>query len=188
MARVMFDLDGVLRNWNGSWRRVFKTKHGYYPKVEPVWDGPWMALEKAGYKDPKKLLFEDWAYEITAGAAPYSQAKLVIYTLKEMKHSIIIITDQFSDAAKIGTLTWLANYRIIPDELYFTREKHTVKADYYIDDNDENLLKLVTYRPSSTVVRILRPWNEQTDYQGTSILTIKKLTQYVELINGKHTN
>lgn len=188
MSRVCIDIDGVLRDWMNSWLRIFEQKHGYRPDIKPVWEGPWLALEEAGYEDPKKLLFVEWGWDVTANAEPYPQAKQTIRAMKNKGHTIIIATDQPTDETKAGTLAWLSKHFILPDELVFTSRKYEVEADFYIDDNDRNIFKLALHRPDSHIVRILRPWNKKFNYSGLPILTIKKLMEYVELVNGEHPN
>ena len=185
MSRVMFDIDGVLRNWGDSWRRIFEQKHGYRPKVTSAWEGPFLALEEVGYLNPEGILFTQWGWDITANAEPYPQAKQAIKAIRDAGHTIIIATDQPTDETKSGTLAWLAKHMIIPDELVFTDKKYEVDAEFYIDDNDRNIFKLALHRPDSNIVRILRPWNEKFTYEGLPIWTIKKLSQYVELVNGE---
>lgn len=185
MSRVMFDIDGVLRDWSGSWSRIFEQKYGYSPKIRLMWEGPFLALEEAGCVDPKKLLFVEWGWDITANAEPYPGAKQAIKAIRDAGHTIILATDQPTKETKSGTLAWLSKHMIIPDELVFTANKYEVDAEFYIDDNDRNIFKLALHRPDSNIVRILRPWNEKYTYKGLPIWTIKKLSQYVELVNGE---
>lgn len=42
----------------------------------------------------------------------------------------------------------------------FCKNKSVVKADLYVDDNDENLVELAT-NTRAFVVRRIRPWNHQ---------------------------
>jgi len=185
MSRVMFDIDGVLRDWAGSWLRIFEQKHGYRPEVRSIWEGPFLALEEVGYLNPEGILFTQWGWDITANAEPYPQAKQSIKAIRDAGHTIIIVTDQPTDETKSGTLAWLSKHMILPDELVFTNKKYEVDAEFYIDDNDRNIFKLALHKPDSNIVRILRPWNEKYAYEGLPIWTIKKLSQYVELVNGE---
>ena len=182
----MFDVDGVLRDWTSSWLRIFEQKHGYRPDVKPVWEGPLLALEEAGYLNPEHLLFTQWGWDVTANAEPYPQAKQTVRAIKDEGHTVVVVTDQPTDETKAGTLAWLSKHFILPDELVFTNKKYEVDADFYIDDNDRNIFKLALHRPDSSIVRILRPWNEKFHYDGLPIQTVKKLSQYAELVNGKH--
>ena len=57
MARVYFDIDGVLRNWNDAWRDKFRQKFDVMPPPPTVWEAPFQAAREVGHTKPSDLFF-----------------------------------------------------------------------------------------------------------------------------------
>lgn len=184
MARVMFDLDGVLRDWTGRWTYLWEKAYGEHPGETTFWGFLYVVGKSQGLDEAAmhKLLFEDWGWDITANAKPFLAAHSVVVQLQEAGHRVVIVTDQPTSQTRSGTLAWLSKHYILPDELHFTNGKHRVVADYYIEDYDHNLFMLALSRPKSTVVRMLQPWNARHDYSQFGIKTVKNLQEYAKLI------
>jgi hypothetical protein len=180
----MFDLDGVLRNFELSWRikfaEVFKTP---IPLPSPYWHYMYDMVKSQGVDDPFEFYFMQHGEDIMADAEPYECAYDVISELQFLDHDIIIATDQPTRETRLGTLKWLNKHAIVPDELIFTSNKNHIDADWYIEDKQENLLNLMGLQltlPWIYVVGIRRAWNSLDDIEG--IIAIDNIQEYVELI------
>jgi len=127
--------------------------------------------------------FMQHGHDITANAEVFPGAHAAIRDLQFLGHHVIIATDQPTVETRLGTLKWLYDHAITPDELLFTSDKTDVDADWYIDDRQEHLLALVN-SPSLpwyvNIVGIDRPWNKLEEIEG--ILAVNDVTEYVELI------
>lgn len=184
--RVMFDLDGVLRNYDLAWRMKFAD---HFKTTIPLPSGHWShmrdMLETQGV--PKShaddFYFNQHGYDITSQAEPFDGACEAVMGLQMMGHEIIIATDQPTLETRLGTLKWLYKYVIVPDELIFTKNKTDAIADWYIEDKQETLEKLIEYRDRSydfEIVGIRRPWNNLDVLDGIHI--VDTVSDYVKLI------
>lgn len=184
--RIMFDLDGVLRNFDGSWRRKFAEYFNVsMPPPSPYWTYMMDMLESKGVPrdDTFDFYFKEHGYDITSKAEPFDDAYGSVAMLQFLGHHIIIATDQPTIQTRLGTLQWLHDQAIIPDELVFTKDKTLIHANWYIDDKQENLIHLNGLRlavPGVKVVGINRPYNDLDNLQG--IRQVETASDYVELI------
>lgn len=152
---IALDVDGVLRDFNGSLDRVYRKwnpTHG--PSIEPYeWD---LSASYPECVDINKFAFVEHAKEIFSEAEPYPGAVHFANRLYR-DHNVVITTMQF-EAMRPVLLDWLQRHRIPYHSLMFTREKYLVDADVLIDDNPEFLMDWVreTGKPA---IQMLRSWN-----------------------------
>lgn len=184
--RVMFDLDGVIRDFSSGYRFLWNQNFGYDPGGAADWEHPYKIGAKEGLtrEETKKLILDTWGYQIMTISLPYAGAYGVFHEIHAMPEiETVIATAQYSENAKAGTLRWLSDYDIIPDILMFTRYKHTAYADIYIDDKPQNVYDLTELAPifGHTVVCLRQPWNiEITEVPGGHI--IHNLSEYVDIV------
>ena len=91
MARVMLDIDGVLRDFATGWRRKWEHRFGYYP--EPSTN--WTYLEEVGASvgmssgRTRNLIFVEWGYEIMSKSPAHYGAWRTVDALKHRGHHIV---------------------------------------------------------------------------------------------------
>jgi len=192
MARVGFDLDGVLYNFGDSVKRYLDHigqghiwKSG--PTPTPFWD-----------------FYKDWMNEETG--EPWTSAQFVelcnagadagfIFTgparegaveavrrVAELGHEIIIITDrQFGTTPKSShnnTYEWLEAHGIEFDELVFSADKTCVPTDMFVEDKLENYDALVAAGTNTFLIN--RAWNIVDG--GDSRMRINDVSQYADFV------
>jgi len=183
--RIMLDLDGVLRDLVGNWRRMWTAKFGE-PQCDP---SSWRQFAQAGAavgmdeEETYRLLFDEWGYELTSSALPYPGAVGCVRNLRKAGHWVVIGTDQRTENMRFGTVSWLAFFRVPFDELVFTSDKATIEADVYVEDRPETLLALKRQMPGRLVVRMRRPWNQCLAGDGR-IPAIDRLEELWGLMEG----
>lgn len=160
--RLGIDLDGVVANFNIGWvDRYNETFEAGLQEAQIVsWDSP---LDLTHFDDMEQ--FWDWAQEgkstIFRSLPPYEGALETLRALGE-RHRIVIVSSKF-DWAIPDTLAWIAQHRIVAQEIHFVWDKWTVDCDVFLEDAPHNLEVLPVKRPQSVICRMVRPWNEPTE-------------------------
>lgn len=183
MVRVMFDIDGVLRDFATGWRRKWEHRFGYYPEMSTDWE----FLEHEGIRvgmssgRTRNLIFVEWGYEIMSTSPAHYGAWRTVDALKRRGHHIIFATANTTRETLRGTLVWIADMGLLPNEIMFTKNKWEAKADYYLEDRHTTLVTLADRLPDKVIVGIKRPWN--SIYDIPDIEKITNVEQYVGIID-----
>jgi len=154
--RLAIDLDGVVVDWDGGFRRVWNATHPDHqiPLQSRTWESP---FEDTGLSH---TAFWKWIddEEIYADlpAVPMSLRALDVLTAYD--HEITFITNRHQRAERL-TDRWLRE-RHVWHPVIHTADKTVHEADVYVDDNNDNLAAYVKAHPTKTIVRVVRPWNE----------------------------
>lgn len=164
MARVGFDLDGVLYNFGDSVKRYLDaTDRGHIWKSGPTETPFWDFYKDWGW-DSKQFVEmcndgADAGY-IFCGPARENAVEAV-ERVARLGHEIIIITDrQFGTTPKSShdnTTEWLAQHGIEYDELVFSANKTCVPTDFFVEDKLENYDALVAAGTNTFLIN--RAWN-----------------------------
>lgn len=151
--RIGIDLDGVVHDFVGAYRRFLRSFVGHrHTMPEPTrWD-----------------FYEDWnvtkadflAHLNTEGAVfdgkPYPGAIGALDQLRDAGHSIHIVTHRPASQVRT-TCDWLEKWSVPYDTLTFAEDKTIAKVDVFLEDNVENYEAL---RAAGVQAFLLdRPWN-----------------------------
>lgn len=160
--RLGIDLDGVVAAFNAGWIALHNAEFGgsLHPEMVTMWDG---LHELAGFAD----MGEFWRWAQGSGERPSVFRHLepipgALETLRELDtagHDVVILTSKPRWAVP-DTLHWLADQRVPTTEVHVVDRKHSIECDVYLDDAPYVLPALVRHRPTATVCRFVRPWND----------------------------
>lgn len=164
MARVGFDLDGVLYNFGDSVKRYLDaTDRGHIWKSGPTETPFWDFYKDWGW-DSKQFveMCNDGADAGYIFCGPTREnAVEAVERVARLGHEIIIITDrQFGTTPKSShdnTTEWLAQHGIEYDELVFSANKTCVPTDFFVEDKLENYDALVAAGTNTFLIN--RAWN-----------------------------
>ncbi len=188
MARVGFDLDGVLYKFTKAFvSHVNKCKphlNAGDPDAEaPVWD--WFEswpMSRQEFLDEMDCatgaldLF--WYGELYERDIPKQ-----IRRLQEEGHTVHVVTHRFSKSghftAESGTNFWLMGNGIFPDSITFSKDKTVVQTDYFLEDNLDNYRALL--KAGVDVWLVDRPYNQLPDHNGwvARVNTTKEFVDYI---------
>ncbi len=160
--RLGIDLDGVVANFNVGWiDRYNESFEAGLREAEIVsWDSP---LDLTHFDDMEQ--FWAWAQEgkttVFRSLPPYEGALETLAALAQ-RHRIVIVSSKF-DWAIPDTLAWIAQHRIVAQEIHFVWDKWTVPCDVYLEDAPHNLEVLPDKCPGALVCRMVRPWNQPVE-------------------------
>jgi len=163
MARVGFDMDGVLYDFEDA-LRDYMTEQGYLNPM-PV-ATQWQFGEQWGLTD---LEFKAWCEEALLEGNLFDRDKQFPGAIEQLQrvrdagHEIILITARnfgHMNTVKRQTIDWLERYGVPYDELHFLpgRRKAEVQVDYFIDDNVDNFKRMNAAAVRSFLCT--RPYNE----------------------------
>lgn len=171
------DCDGVLRDFTGKTSEVYHREYPdhRYPANESDWTtfsmSPLFDLGQGIYD----FAFRKFAKEIYTTAPAYDNASNFLKKLKELGHTVVIVTSQPNDICKDATLYWLEKNNMINDGIIFSDNKGEVNVDILLDDYDKNLNSIKS--ANKIPVCFDRPWNQ--DWEG---LRIKSYEEFIKLI------
>ena len=184
MAKVMFDIDGVLRDFSTGWRDMVAEVYGKRPPPSASWD----FLEEYGKRElgmtPAQFrhwLFAKNGYNVMRNSPAYPGAVDAWNKIRAAGHYIIVITHQDTLQTMDGTFRWLSDRHMIPDMLKFSNVKWC-DADFYIEDKHSELEKLADLVNcwSTTVVGVRRIWNDPDGIEG--VRAVDSVAEYPAII------
>ncbi len=163
--RLGIDLDGVVCDFNAGWMRLHMAEFGseLHPEMVVTWNN---LHELGGFADMES--FWRWAQgnadrpSIFRHLEPYPDAIETLQRLREVGHDVIVVTAKPRWAIP-DTLRWIADHDLPTNEIHIRFRKYVVDCDVYLDDSPIVLPELVEHRPSATVCRMIRPWNEPVE-------------------------
>jgi 5'(3')-deoxyribonucleotidase len=182
--RLGIDLDGVVADFNRGWIEAYNDRFDarLAPEMVTSWDSP---LELTHFPDMDA--FWSWARDHGGSSVfrflePYPDAIDVLRRLNRDGHDVVVLTAK-PDWAVHDTLEWIADHRIPTREIHFTRSKHRVACDAYLEDAPHQLALLAAHRaPEATVCRFVRPWNEPV---GQTV-DVHDWSEFHALVEGLH--
>lgn len=128
------------------------------------------------FRNPKALISPDeWKKHVNILRKKYPECR------------IVISTHQYSSAAKLATIEWLDEHKIIYDDLIFTDQKHFFDGHFLLDDKVETIKKF--HLPHDNKIGVLF-FNQRSNgwyfkdgsYQG-QFPVAKTLKNFREIIN-----
>lgn len=154
---VGVDLDGVIADFDGGWRRAYAVWYGKEVRdLTEEWD------DNARLTFGSQAEFFAWVGDVPGfwqDLAPVPGALGALRELRKQGHQIRFITAR-PEWARSQTLRWLIANGQPSDELHFTGEKWRVPAHIYIDDSPAVLADLKEAK-APYVIRFARPWNKK---------------------------
>ncbi len=192
---IMLDVDGVLRDFNHSWKATWREWTGERAVSDPTsWRQIAEAAKYLGLPEQEALdyIFREKGFEVMAEAEPYPCAMSFVNFLKSCDHRVIIGTHQMTPETRAGTRAWLSRTGIGPlaDLIVFTGVKASIVADVYIDDRVETLLDLQQRRPLSLILAPNRPWNQRLGRMKSvhrPVVAYDDLYEIASIFKGKGT-
>lgn len=170
-TRVLLDLDGVIRDFVKSVKKVYKREypdhaikevvsrelHNYFPIGERI----------------NEFIKDKFGEEILLNAPEYPGA---IDGLRkwEDKFEIVIVTAQ-PDDWRYSTYSWIGNHYLPVNEVKIIYEKHTVDGFALLDDFPDNLELFA--KTGRLAVCMDRPWNQ--DWKGERVKTVDEFFELV---------
>ncbi|ERM91244.1 hypothetical protein O163_11470 [Caldanaerobacter subterraneus subsp. yonseiensis KB-1] len=138
---VAVDIDNTLVNVNGE-----LEKRGYDINIYPhpdLTEKFWESLEGI------KILYN---------AKPIISTIKTVNTFINFGAEVVIVTSRNIKLKKL-TEDWIKRYHEGEPKIYFTKEKHQLDADIYVEDDPAQITKLITL--GKTVVIPEWPYNQQ---------------------------
>jgi uncharacterized HAD superfamily protein len=140
MARVGFDIDGVLYDFEDALREYLEDNDYTYPMPVAT---QWHFAEQWGMTRQE---FDGWCKDalryghLFDGCHGFPGVREQLQRVRDAGHTIVLITARdfgHPMTARSQTQRWLVDYNIPHDELWMRQasQKHTIKVDYFIDDN-----------------------------------------------------
>ena len=173
MITWMLDVDGVLRNFDGSW----KYEWGMWTGDPPLCDSrSWNQIEQAAeaacidYEEAYDYIFRKRGFKVMALANPEPGHYSLVNYLKSKGDRVIIATHQSTPETRAGTIFWLKKWGLwrLADLVVFTGVKASIVADIYVDDRVETLLDLRERYPLAKIIAPVVPWNRRL-FEGEEI-------------------
>lgn len=166
--KIGIDLDGPLYPFEYClWDWCVQQGHrsGPIPKTttwnffeEPGWDGDleWYKKMTAEASEAGHLFYSQ---------EPHKGSVEGLHALRELGHTLHIMTYRIFPGAINNTDRWLAKHHVPFDSLSFTKDKTIVPVHMMIEDNVDNAI-LLEYAGVLPVI-VDRPWNQH--WNGTRV-------------------
>jgi len=173
----MCDIDGVLRDFDTSWKDKWEKEFG----TRPGPNGKWGQIADAGLEQglsPEEsydLVFRTWGYEVMFNAQPYPGA---IWGLKKLYIDfgvtfVALVSAQYTPETRKATTHWIRRWGLPYDGVVYTENKAAVKANVYIDDKSATVRELSERYPNARLFCPKRVWNEN-----------EEIPEQVEFVSG----
>lgn len=183
--RIGFDIDGVGFNFADSCHRyLIEIGQGHLWKSGPTPVPFWDWYKDWGWTSAQFVEFchagVDAGFIFAGDVRPgYVES---IMAVAQMGHEIIIATDRpFGATPEVSqklTVEWLEQHGIEYDELHFTADKTTARADMFIEDKLENYDALVASGVNAFLLN--RPWNQLEG--GDARNRVDTMEEYTEAV------
>ena len=173
------DIDGVLRDITTTIMDIFKKYHPEAVKSDIV-DGYDFTNVDLPLKVKMDYLFNKFPRQIFLESEPFLEAvedfPILMKWAKQNKVKLVCASHQKSRLIRLSYL-WLANWNLIFDELYFTKEKNNLPIDFLIDDSPKNYEQWTLGRSKNTFFLFDRDYNKLVDAPKR----IYRLTDFIEI-------
>lgn len=186
MAVVGLDLDGVVYHFTKTFTEWMNSRTDiklFDPNIEAqVWD--WFTPQWNMSRDEfviqmemavhAKKLF--WNAELYEADIPEQ-----VRRLRKAGHKIEVVTHRFTPGSSDATWDCLLRDRIYPCGVTFSKDKTSVKTDYFLEDNVANYDALINAGVDAFLIN--RPYNQQFD-QRARIDSFKEFVDWVLFMEG----
>ena len=165
--RIGVDVDGVLRNLYTKMVEVYKVVYPneFYRPVEE-WKSYILSDNFSIEDEIYDFLFDsEYTEEIYTEARPFYGIDIMRGITD--KHSIELITDQKHNLPTFYTLNWLQGLGVPYHGLHFTKQKHLIDCDLYVEDNPKQIHSLVSHGKEVVVIDYL--YNRPPDVMGAEL-------------------
>ena len=159
--RVLLDCDGVIADWTGAVADVVR-KHGGEMDLTKWFRNNDLAPDIRG-KVMRELNDPDFCFMFK----PLAGAIEAIKELRAAGHEVQFVTAIWdSPTWAYDRNRWLRKHGLIKSTsgVTFTKDKHIVKGDFFVDDKISNVLEWRKAWPNGIGVVWAQPWN--VDYIG----------------------
>ena len=156
---LLFDIDNVIRDWSKSVHNVL-SRAGY--DMRHPFDFKTYSLT-GWFKEPlpkdeiNDLIFNKLAEEIYVDAQLIPGARQAINNLYYDGHTIVLVSNQFQSNIQVYTDAWLEDNHIQKSGVVYTKDKHFINGQLFVDDYIMNLVN----HPAQNKFLFRRPWNEK---------------------------
>jgi 5'(3')-deoxyribonucleotidase len=159
---LLFDIDGVIRDWANSARRVLDTV-GYdlRPIDECKWGFETWFYDPIPKEEIEDLVYDKLAEEVYLSAGEILHAREALYVLSAIGHEIWLVSNQFTPKLRTLTDAWLENHDIQFTGKIYTANKHLVHGDFFLDDKPENVMNMLHSVDHAYLFD--QPWNQETN-------------------------
>jgi 5'(3')-deoxyribonucleotidase len=179
MARVGIDLDGVVYDFVGAYRKFLGTGDGAIIKPEPV---RWEFFKDWGVSEEEFLHDLQHHPEIFTNGEPYPGAIMEVERLALNGHTIVFITDRVimgeGSYAYARTRDWLLKHEIPFHELHITADKASIDVDYFLDDRPSNVTAMLR-KGGVDAFLCNRSWNKDAMTLDDYAYSLKGFVDYV---------
>jgi hypothetical protein len=180
VASIGLDIDGVMANFAGAANRYLATACGTDPKPVDRWD--WFRNYEGGERAWRNLWrhierHPGWFTELT----PEPFALAGVLALRDLGIDLAFITAR-PLWSRQATLDWFEKHGMSDLPVYFTKDKHTVPMELYVDDHVDHVRAL--HENDKRALLMLQPWNEQEWRDDENLFAIEDLLALVEGITG----
>lgn len=179
--RLGIDLDGVVANFTKGWMSFYNRDFGANLTVEDSqrWHDL-VHLTHFGNIDE----FWKWSSDLDGRSVfwhlePFPGAVEALRSLSDAGHDIVVLTTK-PDFAIGDTHEWIEEHGIPTDEIHILEDKWLVECAVYLDDGPHVLPGLVEHRPTATVCRYVRPWNEPV----AGAVDVRDFDEFRDVVDG----
>lgn len=182
---VGVDIDGILADFNTGYIKLLNTIRPdiKFPPVSPTYPNVWNYHYAAGVT--KEEAAKSWALiredtNFWFSLDPYPDAVSFLVWLKSFsrKNDIYFVTDRAGQTAKYQTERWLHKAGFPEPTVLLSPHKAMIckglKANYYIDDKNENCQSVAAESSDTKVFMLKRGWNEPQE----GVPVIDKLIEF----------
>lgn len=177
-ARLLIDVDGVLRDFIGSLSRVYRREYPHHT-IRYVDSRRLEDFYPLG-KDIYAFMDEQFAREILEDAPVIGDGIAAMARWEERFH-LVIATNQPPEG-RYPTLSWLGRHRVPANEIHIVRDKHRLDGVALLDDFIDNLEAFAA--TGRLAVCFDQPWNR--DWNGPRVRSVEEFFEMMaaHLDNG----
>lgn len=183
--RIACDIDGVIADFNTSFRDLLKAQTGKEPKEWPPqkWHWPKDYCTKKEIDDAWRFVDSsdgEWWQDLAPLAPPKALRELA------KRHDLYFLTARWGEGVKRVTEHWIADHYVIgcptvlvglpPDAK--SKVMGALEIDVMIDDRVENVT--AACESVETCLLFDQPWNRYWDVLPTNVSRVKDLREVVE--------
>lgn len=144
MAVIKIDMDGVVRDIFTPMLELYNKEFGTRLNVHDITSYD-VNIVFPKIRKRFGISAAEWFFDINSKllfleSKTYHHVDKVIDDLRNIGHTVVIVTWQPLLKNKIDTLNFLERNNIHYDDICFTKDKWMINGDYLVDDNPEFIL------------------------------------------------